>query len=66
MSNYKLRATPDMDTRDCEYVNARIDALLAALSEIRGALQTLREANLIDGRSLIAKCDAAIAQATEE
>lgn len=26
-----LRATPDMDTRDCEYVNARIAALIAAL-----------------------------------
>jgi hypothetical protein len=33
---------------------------MKALTELRGALETLREAGLIDGRLLIAKCDAAI------
>jgi hypothetical protein len=46
----------------CRKLEGQIQQLLATLSLIRSALQTLREADLIDGRLLISKCDAVIAQ----
>ena len=66
MTNYKLRATPDMDTRDCEYVNARIADLLAAVRELLPQAQAYVDVTGMHTVSAIDKAQAAIRNATKE
>ncbi len=39
-----LRATPDMDTEDCEYVNGQLVEVLSTIREVRFEISRLNRA----------------------